>query len=156
MAAISFTQRRCDMRHELLTQRALCIGVNAKKGHAESAFCDTCTSSGFYPPTCHPHCRGKWPPSLHVHYLCMSTVSKVQLGCCLWHGLAYQASGMPDKEFTTAGRRVKADSGNSSHGRCKLARSRCLTPYYPVQKHCLQTSQSIGRGARLKLIWSIV
>ena len=41
-------QRKYDMHHELLTQRALfCIGVNAKKGHAESAFCDACrTSSG--------------------------------------------------------------------------------------------------------------
>ena len=37
------------MRHELLTQRALfCIGVNAKKGYADSAFRDACrTSSGF-------------------------------------------------------------------------------------------------------------
>ena len=36
------------MCHELLTQRALfSVGVNAKKGHAESAFCDAChTSSG--------------------------------------------------------------------------------------------------------------
>ena len=34
------------MRHELLTQRALfCIGVNAKKGHAESAFRDVCRTS---------------------------------------------------------------------------------------------------------------
>ena len=40
------------MHHKLLTQRALfCIGVNAKKGHAESAFCDACrTSSGVQVP----------------------------------------------------------------------------------------------------------
>ena len=32
-------QRRCDMRHELLTQRALfCIGVNAKKGTLSQHF----------------------------------------------------------------------------------------------------------------------
>ena len=37
------------MRHELLTQRALfCIWSQCKKGHAESAFRDTCrTSPGF-------------------------------------------------------------------------------------------------------------
>ena len=34
------------MHHKLLTRRALfCIGVNAK-GHAESAFRDTCRTSG--------------------------------------------------------------------------------------------------------------
>ena len=35
--------QRYDMRHEMLTQRApFCISVMAKKGHAESAFRDTC------------------------------------------------------------------------------------------------------------------
>ena len=34
------------MRHELLTQHALfCIRVDAKKGHTESAFRDTCRTS---------------------------------------------------------------------------------------------------------------
>ena len=35
---LDVTQRRCDMRHELLTQRALCIGVNAKKGTLSQHF----------------------------------------------------------------------------------------------------------------------
>ena len=42
-------QRRYDMRHEMLTQRApFCIGArDGKKGHAESAFRDACrTFSG--------------------------------------------------------------------------------------------------------------
>ena len=34
-------QRRCDMRHELLTQHALLL----QKGHAESAFRDACRTS---------------------------------------------------------------------------------------------------------------
>ena len=39
------SQRRCDMRHELLTQRVLFLSM--QKVHAESAFRDTChTSSG--------------------------------------------------------------------------------------------------------------
>ena len=45
-ACVSTIQRRCDMRHELLTWHALfCIRVNAKKRHAESAFRDACHTS---------------------------------------------------------------------------------------------------------------
>ena len=41
-------QRRCDVRHELLTWRALFFVLESmQKGHAESAFRDACrTSSG--------------------------------------------------------------------------------------------------------------
>ena len=48
--AVGNYQRRYDMRHEMLTQRALfCHRANTKRGmgHADSAFCDACrTSSG--------------------------------------------------------------------------------------------------------------
>ena len=49
--AAAHDQRRCDTRHELLTQRALfCIGVNAKKGTLSQHFV-TCDA----PPLTHDH-----------------------------------------------------------------------------------------------------
>ena len=44
---INLGGRRYDMRHEMLTQRALFCHREYKKGHADSAFRDAChTSSG--------------------------------------------------------------------------------------------------------------